>query len=783
MWCDRFNILFVSLLVFSFPYAGSVYAQCASPAGVAGEIEFDATGGGDYEYCDGTSWISMDAGTPSTVTLVGHWRLDETSGSSIADSAGSNTGTWNDGADDDVTGETITGQIGNALDFDGNDDYVEIADDASLDITGGVTVSAWIQYSSGPHGGIVCKQNANNSDNANYCLHIFNGEYAFSVGDGSDSQYARSGIAVDTNWHHFVGTADNSNIVLYVDGVEIYREAQTRTLTTSTVPLFIGIWQTSNAASSPDINIDDARVYDGAMNAEQVYDLYLETSLQGYWRLDETSGTTASDSSDAGNDGTMSGGLNASSDSVAGQVGNALDFDGNDYITAGGAATNVDDVFNGGGTIAYWIYPTSWGIFGRVLDKSDSGVYPPNSGWHSHGTNNRTIFTHAFSTSHGQWEVTDGLVPLNQWTHIAVSYDNSSTSNDPAFYVNGELASFSETSTPSGSAVSDASEPVTIGARQGGAGNFFTGRVDDVRIYNRSLTAAQVSGIYGQFNLVSHWKMDETSGSTIVDSEGANNGTWNDNADNDVTGESVSGALDNAITFDGTDDYVQIPDDNTLDLTSSVSLSAWVRHLGGDRGGIVCKQNADNSNNTNYCLYISTGITYSMSLGDGTNSQYAESGTAPPDTDWHHLVGVADGESITLYLDGVQIYQETQTRTLTASTVDLYMGTWEAGQSTRSTNSSIDDVRIFSNALSPVQVIKLYNCRKARSLFYNSTDNVMQWCDADNVLHNAGAAGAGGGGCSASGSLIAGSAGAMQYDTISNKMVFCDGANWVNIPN
>ncbi len=782
MWCDRLKILSFCLCVFLVTLSGYAHAQCSSPAGVAGEVAFDATGSGDYEYCNDTSWISMDGSSGGAVTLVGHWKLDETSGSSIADSAGSNTGTWNDGADDDVTGETITGQIGTALDFDGSDDYIEIADDNSLDITGGVTIAAWIQYSSGPSGGIVCKQDATNSNDANYCLHIYSGGYAFSVGDGSGAQYARSGISVDTSWHHVVGTADGSNIILYEDGAEIYREAQTRTLTASTVPLYIGTWDVSDSNSAPDINIDDARVYDGVMTADQVYDLYLETSQVGHWTLDETSGTTASDSSDSGNDGAMSGGLDAGSDSVAGQDGTALDFDGNDYITAGAAATNIDDVFSGGGTIAYWIYPTSWGTFGRVLDKSDSGSFPPNSGWHSQGTSERVLLAHAFSTTYGMWQVTEGLVPINQWTHVAIAYDSSSSANDPIFYINGELASSAEVGTPVGTAVSDASDPVTIGARQGGAGNFYTGRIDDVQMYQTVLTASEVSNLYGGFNLVAHWEMDEVSGSTIVDSQGSNDGTWSDGVDNDVTGESVTGAMETAITFDGSDDYVQIPDDNSLDITSTITVAAWVRHIGGDNGGIVCKQNASTSNNANYCLYISNSSTYSFSLGDGSGAQYVESSTVP-DTDWHHFAATADGTNVTLYLDGVQFYQETQSRSLTASSVDLYMGTWEAGTSTRSTNSSIDDARIYSNALSPKQIWQLYSCQKPQSMFYNSTDNVIQWCDADNVLFNAGAAGSGGAGCSAGGALEAGSAGAMQYDTSTNKMVFCDGANWVNIPN
>ncbi|MGH1404636.1 MAG: LamG domain-containing protein [Alphaproteobacteria bacterium] len=551
-------------------FASASYAQCSSPSGVAGEMGYNITGNAEMEYCNGGNWIPMNSNS-SGATLIGHWTLDETSGSSIADSVGSGTGTWSDGADDDVSGETGSGQIGSALTFDGNDDYIQISDSAVYDLTSSVSISAWFRHSAG-NGGILCKQNATTSNNANYCLYISNaGTYSFSVGDGTGAQYAESAVTPDFEWHHFVGVADGANITLYLDGAQIYQVAQTRSLTATSVDLYMGTWRSGQADSSTNAEIDDVRLYDGALTLSEVQDLYLIDTKTGHWRFDETSGTTASDSSHSANNGTMSGGLNASSDSVDGQVGMALAFDGNDYITAGASATNIDNIFLGGGTVSYWVYPENWGVFGRVIDKSDSGSYPPDSGWHSQGTSQQVIFAHAFSGGTGQWSVADGSVPLTTWTHVAITYDSSSSGNDPVFYINGSSVSVSEDSTPSGSAVSDAVNPITFGSRQGGAGNFFTGRIDDTRIFHTTLSASEIQG--------------------------------------------------------------------------------------------------------------------------------------------------------------------------------------------------------------------LYICRKSGGMFYNATDHVLQWCDVNAFVQDTGTAGSGGGGCGASGSLIAGGEGAMQYDTTNNKMVFCDGANWVNIPN
>ena len=71
------------------------YAACSSPAGVAGEMGYDVTGTGKYEYCNNTSWIVMHD-TASTGPIA-HWKLDETSGTTVTDSAGSHNGAMEGG--------------------------------------------------------------------------------------------------------------------------------------------------------------------------------------------------------------------------------------------------------------------------------------------------------------------------------------------------------------------------------------------------------------------------------------------------------------------------------------------------------------------------------------------------------------------------------------------------------------------------------------------------------------------------------------------------------------
>jgi hypothetical protein len=90
-------------------------------------------------------WAFPPAITRADITtgLVGQWKFDESSGSTTAaDSSGSgNTGTLTNMA---TSTAWVSGQIGNALEFDGTNDYVNAGSASNLDDLSVMTVSAWI---------------------------------------------------------------------------------------------------------------------------------------------------------------------------------------------------------------------------------------------------------------------------------------------------------------------------------------------------------------------------------------------------------------------------------------------------------------------------------------------------------------------------------------------------------------------------------------------------------------------------------------------------------------
>ena len=179
--------------------------------------------------------------------------------------------------------------------------------------------------------------------------------------------------------------------------------------------------------------------------------------------------------------------------------GYVLDYDGvNDSVQIAETPQLVN-IWSGGATAVAWIAPRSFGEggSGRIADKSlDSGS---GSGWGFLilGGPSRLSYQRDFSTQRGLWATTDPAITLDTWQHVAVTYDDSSTANDPIFYINGvERPIGQEIVTPSGSAVSDAGIDLVLGNLGATAPRTFDGLIGSVKLYTRILTAQEIQRDY-----------------------------------------------------------------------------------------------------------------------------------------------------------------------------------------------------------------------------------------------------------------------------------------------
>lgn len=204
-------------------------------------------------------------------------------------------------------------------------------------------------------------------------------------------------------------------------------------------------------------------------------------------------------------------------------------FDGTgDYVSFGSAAV-LDDLFSGGGTIEVWYDASATGNNLRILTKAaNAGSF--SGGWAllSYaalcGAGTEMIwFYQDFTSTDGSWR-SDGCVLDTSagYQHIAVTYDNSSTANNPIFYIDGSSVALTEQSTPAGSAVSDASNTAALSSLFTGAGYGAPGAYDDVRFWGDIRSAGEISANYNQeltgaeADLQGYWPFNTGAGTDTV---------------------------------------------------------------------------------------------------------------------------------------------------------------------------------------------------------------------------------------------------------------------------
>ena len=195
------------------------------------------------------------------------------------------------------------------------------------------------------------------------------------------------------------------------------------------------------------------------------------TGLVAAYNLNEGSGTAVVDASGNGNNGIISGATWTSS----GKFGNTLSFNGVDNRVSLGRKLDFVAPF----TAEAWIYPTSYADWCVILSKRDS--FSPADMRFDIGL---YTGTGALFVQDGTLHVSSYVPSLNTWTHVAVTIDaNSSIS----LYVNGLFYQTLGTLSPG----SDSTAEVMIG-NTGDLDDPFQGMIDEVRIYNRALSASEI---------------------------------------------------------------------------------------------------------------------------------------------------------------------------------------------------------------------------------------------------------------------------------------------------
>ncbi len=210
-------------------------------------------------------------------TPAAHWKFDESSGTIANDSAGGNNGTV-------INGTWAAGKIGGALNFSSG--YVNCGEGANLNITGTITLSGWVKTTMTTESGIVAKWDASvtNGDGlqTSYYLlinHFTSGPAEFHLrgsNAGSSSCVISTTSVNDGMWHLVTGVYDGSYMKMYIDGQFETSIAYSGGIYSGAPKENVFIGNSDEGAERVPFTgaIDDVRIYDYALSANEVAQLY-----------------------------------------------------------------------------------------------------------------------------------------------------------------------------------------------------------------------------------------------------------------------------------------------------------------------------------------------------------------------------------------------------------------------------------------------------------------------------------------------------------------------------
>jgi hypothetical protein len=452
-----------------------------------------------------------------------------------------------------------------------------------------------------------------------------------------------------------------------------------------------------------------------------------------FWEIkfDEKSGTTFNDTS--GNDRAAAWVTEEGSPTIGfkpGKKGSSF-FQSGDTSNFGFVRTNSTFSPPTLITMEAWVHPTAINSNStHFITNMDTGGYILGL---TGSSSPLSIRFRAIWSTNGSWFV-DNVVPLNQWSHIAVTYDTTNVSNDPTIYLNGVLQTISSETQPTGTWTNTTDNLLIFDDSNGASDVPFLGLIDHVVWYNYIRTPAQIAWDYNRGGPIAHYKFDECSGTTAYNSVKNANGTaaglngtitpgasgntsagsCNSGVSTEMWNNGTTGKYNASLGFDGTDDYVIVADPAGGELDFSAgeefTIGLWVKSSDTSQTQWLVHKRSITGNEEGYALIYDT-VDFQFNIDEGTSNTQVNSITPIGsifDGTWHHITIGRNSSQAFMYIDG-KLNNTTSDSTLAdiSNSRELYFG--ESEGSTNALNGQIDDVRIYNYALTADQVQLLYN--------------------------------------------------------------------------
>jgi hypothetical protein len=353
-----------------------------------------------------------------------------------------------------------SGKIGGALDLDGVNDYAEtpyILNPAKA--YSGFTAAAWVKLEQASGTVQVILQQKGGVGRM----------WLYRSQEGYLGTYI-GGVATESTvtmpvgqWQHVAVTYDGTTVRLILNGQlaadkNVAAEMSVDGMVIGANKSYGNLWNGQ---------IDDLMIFPRKLTVQDVKDIW----NAAHWKFDETSGTTANDSSGFNHAGTVYGAVWTAD----GKMNGALDFDGiDDYVQTPPVLDPSGQYFS---ATAWVKLEQASGTVQLILQQD--------------GTNGRHWLYRSASGKLGTYLKgsaleSAGTIPVGTWTFAAVTYDTSTL----RLYLNGTLAA--QTTATLTSSTGD----MLIGRSK--TGQYWNGKIDNVRIYNRALTADEIADMYRQ---------------------------------------------------------------------------------------------------------------------------------------------------------------------------------------------------------------------------------------------------------------------------------------------
>lgn len=287
----------------------------------------------------------------------------------------------------------------------------------------------------------------------------------------------------------------------------------------------------------------------------------------------------------------------------------------------------------------------------------------------------------------------------NRWVHVVAIFNNGAVSGSRLF-IDGAEQAMAQRMGPEGT--SQVSATARLGCWPLDLDYPFNGRIDEVKIYNRALTPAEIAAVYNAgadgtcrcsrppTGMVSWWAAEWNAN----DVQGVNNG-WQPN------GSTFSqGRVGQAFDFDGVDDTVQVPHSTSIDYGVTRTFEMWIYPTAfPGYQGLISKGVTPT---LSHCLALQGD---KISVYGALPAHWQPGATSLSLNTWNHVAFVQNGTAVTMYLNGVVDGQATANWSPTSDSLEI--GTFNGGGYPFA--GRIDEVRIYNRALSANEIRKLFN--------------------------------------------------------------------------